>query len=128
MASISNLGGIHMTEFELDTNIEAILSSTPCQMRNKGSRAYRRRMKVRKNDLLLGIINRGGYNPHAGYVDWDFEGRTLLHSGKYIKYPKNSNCQRWIKRYTSKRMRKCPYLPQKGNHYRRLFDYWWTLY
>ena len=46
----------------------------------------------------------------------------------YIKYPKNSNCQRWIKRETSRRIRSCRNAPAKGNFYRRLFDYWWTLY
>ena len=50
-----------------------------------------------KADRLLRIINYGGYAPHRGYIDWGFCGRTLLHTGKYIKYPKNSNCQRWIK-------------------------------
>ena len=74
------------------------------------------------------IINYGGYAPHRGYIDWGFSGRTLLHTGKYIKYPKNSNCQRWIKRETSLRIRRCRDVPAKGNYYRRLFDYWWTLY
>lgn len=68
------------------------------------------------------------YAPHRGYIDWGFSGRTLLHTGKYIKYPKNSNCQRWIKRETSLRIRRCRDVPAKGNYYRRLFDYWWTLY
>ena len=53
---------------------------------------------------------------------------TKLPAGKYIKYPKNSNCQRWIKRETSRRFRNCEELPRKGNYYRRLFDYWWTMY
>lgn len=53
---------------------------------------------------------------------------TLLHSGKYIKYPKHSHCQRWMKRLTSKKTRRCTDLVRKGNEYRRLFDYWWTLY
>ena len=49
------------------------------------------------------------------YVDWGFDGSTLLHSGKYIKYPKNSNCQRWMKRLTSKKARRYPELTRKGN-------------
>ena len=32
------------------------------------------------------------------------------------------------KRETSRRFRNCKDLPNKGNYYRRLFDYWWTLY
>ena len=68
------------------------------------------------------------YVPHAGYLDCAFDAHTLLHSGRYIKYPKNSNCQQWIKRETSRRLRRCSDVPKKGNYDRRLFDYWWTLY
>ena len=84
-------------------------------------------MRIRKNDALMRIVTRR-YVPHAGYIDYGFDGDTLLHSGKYIKYPKNSNCQRWMKRETSRKFRNCQDLPRKGNYYRRLFDYWWTLY
>ena len=61
-------------------------------------------------------------------MDWGFEGKTLLHTGKYIKYPKNSRRQRWLKRVSSKKVRIYPDLPQKGNSYRKVFDYWWSLY
>jgi len=96
--------------------------------KRKTGRAYRRQMRIRKNDALMRILSYGGYAPHRGYIDWGFNGQTLLHSGKYIKYPKNSNCQSWMKRETSRRMRKCLAVSHKGNYYRRLFDYWWTLY
>ena len=99
-------------------------SQEPCQTvkpmtsRRTGS-ANRREMRIRKNDALMRIVTRR-YVPHAGYIDYGFDGNTLLHSGKYIKYPKNSNCQRWMKRETSRKFRNC--------QDRRLFDYWWTLY
>ena len=48
--------------------------------------------------------------------------------GTYIKYPKNSSRQRWCKKASSARVRKYMDLPSKGNSYRRVFDYWWTLY
>lgn len=86
-----------------------------------------RENRVKKDDRLLRIIQRY-YIPHAGYVDCGFDSTTLLHSGKYIKYPKHSHCQRWMKRLTSKKTRRCTDLVRKGNEYRRLFDYWWTLY
>jgi len=117
-----------MTEIELNERIDALLSENPTQQKEgQSSRPHSREMRVHKDDRLLRIISRH-YVPHAGYVDWGFDGRTLLHSGKYIKYPKNSNCQRWMKRLTSKKARRCPELMGKGNQYRRLFDYWWTLY
>lgn len=117
-----------MTEIELSERIEALLTENPVQQKaGQGHKSYSREMQVRKEDRLLQIISQS-YRPHAGYVDWDFSGPTLLRSGKYIKYPKNSSCQRWMKRLTSKKARHCPELKDKGNRYRRLFDFWWTLY
>jgi hypothetical protein len=98
----------------------------PAPTRRTGA-CYRRQMRFCKNDRLMVIVGRH-YIPHAGYIDWGFDGKTLLHSGKYIKYPKNSNCQKWMKRETSRRIRNCKCAPPKGNFYRRLFDYWWTMY
>ncbi len=94
----------------------------------KDRRRLHRIRSIRKNDRLLRIINYGWYAPHIGYIDWGYDGRTLLHSGKYIKYPRNSQLQKWMKRKTSRRIRCCRGVPKKGNYYRRLFDYWWTLY
>ncbi len=115
-----------MTEIELNEQIASLLSENPIQQK-QSRRPYIRENRVRKDDRLMRIVQRH-YMPHAGYVDWGFDGTTLLHSGKYIKYPKNSNCQRWMKRLTSKKTRRRCDLAKKGNEYRRLFDYWWTLY
>lgn len=119
-----------MTETALNERIAELQEndSETAHQRQKDRRRLRRITDARKTDDLLRIINYGGYAPHRGYIDWGFNGRTLLHTGKYIKYPKNSNCQRWIKRETSRRIRKSRDVPVKGNYYRRLFDYWWTLY
>ena len=120
--------GKPMTEIELNAQIESLLTESDSHpLPRQTGMAYRREMKVRKNDRLMRIVTRS-YVPHAGYIDYGFDGDTLLHSGKYIKYQKNSNCQRWIKRETSRRFRNCKELPPKGNYYRRLFDYWWTMY
>lgn len=120
-----------MTEIELNEKLAQIeeerLATLPPLLKRRTGQAFRRRMHIKKNDDLLKIVTRQ-YAPHAGYVDWGFQGRTLLHSGKYIKYQKNSNCQRWMKRETSRKFRRQLDLPCKGNAYRRLFDYWWTLY
>lgn len=86
-----------MTEIELNEKIENLLTeSAPVQSSRRTGSAYRREMRIRKNDALMRIVTRR-YVPHAGYIDYGFDGDTLLHSGKYIKYPKNSNCQRWMK-------------------------------
>lgn len=119
-----------MTETELSERLAVILEKSEkepsCQRRT--GRQYRRRKGQEKSDRRLAIIQLSGYAPHRGYVDWDFKGKTLLHTGYYIEYPKNSKCQRWLKRVSSKKVRAYPYFPQKGNGYRKVFDYWWSLY
>lgn len=119
-----------MTETELNEQLAALLEKSekePDCHRRTGWQ-YRRRKGQEKSDHRLAIVQLSGYAPHRGYVDWDFEGRTLLNTGKYIRYPKNSKCQRWLKRVSNKKVRACPNLPKNGNGYRRVFDYWWTLY
>lgn len=114
-----------MTETALNEKIAKLTENelSEAHLRSKGRRRLRRVRDIQKSDRLLHMINYGGYAPHRGYIDWGFDGKTLLHTGKYIKYPKNSNCQRWIKRETSRRIRSCRNAPAKGNFYRRLFDY-----
>lgn len=87
-----------MTETALNERIAELQEneSEAAHQRQKARRRLRRGTNIRKTDDLLRIINYGGYAPHRGYINWGFSGRTLLHTGKYIKYPKNSNCQRWI--------------------------------
>ena len=100
-------------------------------MRKPRAKSTRRRCinnRVARNDRLMRIINRGGYRPNAGYIDYGFDGNTLLHSGKHIKYPKNSDRQKWAKRLSRARERRCDDAPVKGNYYRRLFAYWWYVY
>ena len=120
-----------MTEIALNERLEELererCDRLPPPSNRRTGKAYRRQMHIKKNDELMRIVTRH-YVPHAGYIDWGFDGPTLQHSGSYIKYPKNSNCQRWWKKYSNKIVRKNMNLPQKGNSYRRVFDYWWTLY
>lgn len=119
-----------MTEIELNERIAALLEDSERKpgCRRRTGRRYRRRKGLEKSDRRLAITQLSGYAPHRGYVDWGFEGKTLLHTGKYIKYPKNSKCQRWLKRVSGKKVRAYPHLPPKGNGYRKVFDYWWSLY
>ena len=119
-----------MTEKELNDQLIQIVEdeSAKKHFSFKTQRRLRRINRVRKNEALFKVINTGGYAPHRGYVSWDFTGDRLLHSGEHIHYPKNSIPKKWIKRETGKRIRNCKDVPPKGNYYRRLFDYWWTLY
>lgn len=118
-----------MTEAELNEQLATLGESLDKnQTVRRTGRRYRRRKGQEKSDRRLAITQLSGYAPNRGYVDRDFEGRTLLHTGKYIKYPKNSKCQRWLKRVSGKKVRAYPSLPQKGNGYRKVFDYRWALY
>ena len=94
-------------------------------MRN---RAYRRRMKDKKDNRLRQIITKCGYIPHAGYIDWDEVDGVWQPTGKYIKYPKNSDAQKYLKKQSNRRVRRSADLPQKGNGYRKRSEYWWILY
>ena len=116
-----------MTETELKRQIEKMKEEQFDAAPPLRCREYRRLQRTKKFDRLYKIVT-SSYIPHAGYVDWNYDGSRFVPTGKYIKYPQNSNCQRWIKRQTSKRTRHYIDLPGKGNYYRRLFDYWWTLY
>lgn len=117
-----------MTEIEMAAGIENMFLTTPSRIPLKRNRGYRRKVERVKNDQVLKIIKLDGYRPHVGYVDGGFDGSSLLHSGKHIKYPKDSHKQRKFKRTTSKLSRKQQDVPHKGNFYRRLFDYQWSLY
>ena len=85
-----------MTEIELNKQIDKLeeqINAAPlCR-----SWGYRREQEQKRFKRLYRIVT-NSYVPHAGYVDWSFEGDRLVPTGKYIKYPKNSNCQRWMKK------------------------------
>ena len=58
-----------MTEIELNEKIENLLTeSAPRQPSRRTGSAYRREMRIRKNNALMRIVTRR-YVPHAGYID-----------------------------------------------------------
>ena len=99
----------------------------PPQPKRRTGRAYRCMMNECKFKRLYRIATRS-YVPHAGYTSGSYVNGQHVPTGTYIKYPKNSYRQRWCKKASSARVRKYMDLPHKGNSYRRVFDYWWTLY
>ena len=95
----------------------------------KMHRRIRRVNGIHKNERLYERINYVGFAPHVGYVSGEYYGRTLLHSGYYIKFDKNSNSQADIKKKTNRRMRKHKEIPNKKcNYYRRLLGVWSYIY
>ena len=79
-----------MTESELREKIAGLVEneSSEAHLRSKNRRRLRRIRDIQKSDGLLHIINYGNHATHRRYIDWGFDGRTLLHTGKYIKYPR----------------------------------------
>lgn len=125
-----------MTEQELNNRITEILKVSEkdaqlCQTSGgrRTGRQYRRIQRVRHDDRLLFLIQHSGYAPNIGYIIGDYEEKTtLLHSGLHIKYMKSSSRQQYLKRKANRKARKYHTLPKKGNQYRKVFEYWWTLY
>ena len=120
-----------MTEQELNKRIDEIMESTKAETGcgRRSGRQYRRLQRVRHMDHLLFLLQHCGYAPNIGYIMGDYEElTTLLHSGLHIQYMKSSNCQQYLKRKANHMVRKYRGLPKKGNQYRKVFDYWWTLY
>ena len=118
------------TEFLFSGHCEDGYLQLP-RIKKKGKRktgmAYRRDMRVKHRDAVMKILSRGYYKPTVGYVDWDYEDGQFKQVGKYIKYPKNSNAERYWKRHSNRVIRRRNELYQR-NQYRKCFDYWWTLY
>lgn len=89
---------------------------------------YRRRMRRKKNKRRRDIIKTCGYYPPAGWLDYEWVDGVYTEIGTHIKYPRDSNAQRFLKRESNKRVRRYKGDIHKGNSYRKLFDYWWELY
>lgn len=94
--------------------------------KRRTGKAYRRKMKVKRRDDLMRIVKRCRLSP-AGYVDWAEVDGAWKPVGKYIKYPRNSNAQQYLKRCANKAVRRRNEL-YRGNQYRKCFDYQWLLW
>lgn len=104
--------------------------SRPTKTRSprKTGKAYRRHMRKLKNDRLMRIVTRYGYNPSAGYTDWGWVNGDYRPVGNYIKYPRDSDNQGYWKRQSNRKVRRQKGRIPKGNTYRKYFDYTWTIY
>lgn len=96
--------------------------------KRKTGMAYRRNRTKYKDERKRNIIATGGYNPAIGYIDYDFVDGKRVEVGNHIKYPKNSNAQRFLKKQSNRKVRRFRGEISSGNSYRKLFDYWWELY
>jgi hypothetical protein len=90
-------------------------------------RAYRRSMQKQKDIRLRKIIAECRYTPHAGYIRYGIVGEVFQPMGDYIRYPKNSNMQKYLKRQSKRKVRRSELVLQ-GNNYRKVMEYRWEFY
>ena len=93
--------------------------------------AYRRKMKrkhleqVRKNTMYShsGYL----YRSKVAYVDWDYDDEDWYPSGKYVKYPRNSNNKQFWKGYSNRVIRRNGEA-YRGNQYKKVYKYFRDLF
>lgn len=92
--------------------------------RRKTGRAFRRKMR-RKTIKKYRIRDGQGWSfgPH---INGHWEGDEFV-LGNYVEYPRSSKNKVFFKRVSNKAVRRSKSLPLKGNGYRKVFDYWWTI-
>lgn len=93
---------------------------------NRESRAYRRHKKRQKTERLMGIANHTYIGTIWFQYDFDEHG-NWERVGSYPKRKKNSNVQRFYKKYSNRLIRRNREAYQNGD-YRKAFDYWWTIW
>lgn len=116
-----------MTEIELNERITGLLAERPC-IPATSRRALQRCKALQVEAKLISVVIRG-YYPWIGYVEAEYDptAAVLIPTVSYVKRPKNSRRKGCLKRSTNKRARKEPWLPAKGNCYRKLHEYEWEL-
>jgi hypothetical protein len=94
---------------------------------NMRGKAYRRMMEMKKKHRLVKIATAYGYLPRAGYIECGWVDGVWKPVGNHIKYPKNSNKQKYLKRQSRRLVRRSePF--SNGNSYRKCLEYQWHFY
>ncbi len=90
-------------------------------------KAYRRDMQVKKDRRLRKIIAHRHSGPLVGYIPHEWIDGVCQTAGDYIRYPKNSNIQKYLKRQLRRKVRRsAPF--QNGNSYRKCIEYKWQFW
>ena len=90
-------------------------------------KAYRRDMQFKKDRKIRKIIAHRHSGPLVGYIPHEWIDDMRLPKGDYIRYPKNSNIQKYLKRQSRRKVRRSePF--QNGNSYRKCIEYKWQFW
>lgn len=95
--------------------------------KRKTGRAFRRRMHrkhIQKHHDRRRFVRVYG----APCLNWGYVNGEYVMIGNHVDHPQNSKAKVFYKRASNKKVRHHEGRLPKGNGYRRLFDYWWTLY
>jgi hypothetical protein len=90
-------------------------------------RAYRRTVKAKKDRRLRRILHDCRCTPYAGYIRYDWIDGVRQPVGDYIRYPKHSNMQKYLKRLSNRTVRRSKTFP-RGNAYRKCIEYRWQFW
>ena len=90
-------------------------------------KAYRRDMKAKKDQRLRKIIDKCRPKPSVGTISHAWIDGVWQPVRDYIKYPKNSNIQKYLKRQTKRKVRRSEPFPN-GNGYRKCIEYRWQFW
>ncbi len=114
-------------EKELEMDFGIVLSEE--HIRKKGKRYISmKRQKQHKQRLLYELSHCTGYKPSIWReCKWDRDLKKYVYTNR-IKRGKRSGAQKCLKKASCRKVRHLhtETLLPKGNHYRRVFDYWWT--
>ena len=90
-------------------------------------KAYRRDMQDKKERRLREIISHRHSGPLVGYIPCEWNDGVCQPAGDYIRYPKNSNIQKYLKRQSKRKVRRSePF--KNGNSYRKCTEYKWQFW
>lgn len=90
-------------------------------------KAYRRDMRDKKDRRIRKIISNCHCKPSAGSITHAWVGGVWKPVGDYVRYPKNSNIQKYLKRQTKRKVRRSEPFPN-GNSYRKCIEYRWQFW
>lgn len=90
-------------------------------------KAYRRDMQDKKDRRVRKIIAHRHSGPLVGYIPLERNDGACRPAGDYIRRPKNSNIQKYLKRQSKRKVRRSePF--QNGNSYRKCMEYKWQFW
>lgn len=89
-------------------------------------KAFRRYMAYKKKSKRIKILE-FNYSLRVGNIDYGWDDGEWKITGKYVKYPRNSNVQKYLKRQSNRLIRRTESLPG-GNGYRKYMEYKWELW